>query len=245
MYSDKCTYVFIFILILTGLVFAVDPANPPATMRVTVNKGGETRTFYLERQSIRGANFELVLLDTDGVTQISLDPGPVRTYRGWCEEEPDSYIAAMLLSNGDLRYHVFKGNADDWWDIPSVEYNESAGPDNNFTEIGGTPNQPSGTAYSGASLTICAATLSDFYKDCYQVDVGFDLLIEYVDHFNYSDWVTYGLKAESAINCYNAITPRDMLAEHKLGKVVIRQSDTGLDRSDPQWGIDWWNLNDY
>jgi hypothetical protein len=245
MYGEKCNYVFVFIIILTGFVFAVDPANPPATMRVTVDKGGQTRTFSLDRQSVRGADFEIVLLDADGVTQTTIDPGPVRTYRGWCEEEPDSYVDATLLSNGDLRYHVFKGAVDDWWYDPPFETDEGAAAVNNLTDIGGTPIQPSGTAFPGAFFTAPAANLSSFYSDVYQADVGYDLLVEYVEAFNYSNWETYARKAENAISHYNAIYVRDALAEHKLGKVVVRQSDTGLDRSDTQWGIDWWYINAY
>ena len=108
------TIVVLALVCFAGQSFAViDPANPPATMRGTVDRDGQTRTFYLEKQSVRGADFEIILLGTDGVTQTTIDPGPVRTYRGWCEEEPDSYVEATLLSNGDLRYHVFKGAADD------------------------------------------------------------------------------------------------------------------------------------
>ena len=236
--------VFVF-SISGGICLGVDPANPPESMRVEVDKDGQTRTFYLERYSIRGADFELVLLGVDGTTQTTIDAGPVRTYRGWCEEEPDSIIAAMLLPNGDLRYHVFRGNADDWWHIPQVEYNESAGAENNFTEIGGMPNQPGGEVYPGASFTEPAATLDSFYRDTYQADVGFDLTVEYVDNFNYSDWVTYGRKAESAISRYNAITIRDMFAEHLLGKVVIRQSQAGLDYTNPQWELEWPAINTY
>ena len=232
-------------LVYPAVVEAVDPANPPASMRVTVDKSGQTRTFSLDRQSVRGTDFEIVLLDPDGVGQTTIEPGPVRTYRGWCEEEPDSYVEATLLSNGDLRYHVFKGAADDWWHDPAFETDESALPENNLTDIGGTPIQPSGTAFPSASFTASAALLSSFYQDVYQADVGYDILVEYVDAFNYSNWETYARKAENAVSHYNAIYPRDAMAELKLGKVVIRQSDTGLDRSDPQWGLDWWNVNTY
>ncbi|MHC4960598.1 MAG: hypothetical protein ACYTGA_00540 [Planctomycetota bacterium] len=250
MQQKKMASVMLFVLFFCGLssVFAVDPNNPPASMRVTVDKSGETRTFNLDKYSIRGPNFELVLLGTDGITQTTIDPGPVRNYRGWCEEEPDSYVEATLLPNGDLRYHVFKGPVSGWSYYPALVYDENASPDNNFTEIGGTPVQPSGTEWVGASWTDPAVALAalwetygagmgDLWRTTYQADVGFDLLVEYVDAFNYSDWETYGRKAENAISHYNAIYIRDGLLENQLGKVVIRQSQTGLDYTNGQWGV--------
>jgi len=239
------------VLFLCGssLIFAVDPNNPPASIRVTVDKGGETRTFNLDKYSIRGPNFELVLLDPNGVGQTTIDPGPVRTYRGWCEEEPDSYVEATLLPNGDIRYMVFKGHDYlDWTYEPALVFDENAGPDNNFTEIGGTPVNPNGTAYTNATFIDPDenADLGDFYKTVYQADIGFDLLVEYTDTFDYSDdWAVYGRKAENAISHYNAIYIRDGLMETQLGKVVIRQSQNGLSYENPQWGVEWPAINTY
>ena len=230
----------------------IDPNNPPASMRVTVDKSGEVRTFNLDKYSVRGTDFEVVLLDHDGIGQTTIDPGPVRTYRGWCEEEPDSYVEATLLPNGDLRYQVFKGlAAADWWDTPPSEYDEAAGPSNNFTKIGGTAINPNGTKLAGASWTDPAVALAelwetygagwgDLWLTTYQATIGFDLLVEYVGAFNYSDWAVYGRKAENAITHYNAVYVRDALMEHQLGKVVIRQSQEGLHYTNPQWGVDWW-----
>ncbi len=137
----------------------------------------------------------------------------------------------------------FKGQASDWWQTPPGETNPNAAPSNNFTLINGTPNQPAGTPYPGAGFAAPAATLDSFYLDTYQADVGFDLLVEYTNKFQYSDWATYGVKAEGTISRFNAITLRDILGEFKLGKVVIRQSQAGLDYSNTQWGINWPQLN--
>jgi hypothetical protein len=86
--------------------FAIDPANPPQFMRGTVTYNGQIRTFNLDRYDIRGANFEVVLLDTDGITKLPIDAGPVRTYRGWCEEETDSYVEANCcpMATCDIMY---------------------------------------------------------------------------------------------------------------------------------------------
>ena len=67
----------------------------------------------------------------------------------------DSFAEATLLPNGDLRYHVFHASGEDWWHIPQVEYDQGAGAEGNFAEIGGTPAQPAGTAIG--SFTACAA----------------------------------------------------------------------------------------
>ncbi|HDS84919.1 MAG TPA: hypothetical protein ENN97_06990 [Phycisphaerales bacterium] len=223
----------------------IDPANPPETMRGVVLRNGQIRTFNLEQVSHRGPNFEVIVLDEDGATQLPIDPGPVRTYRGWCEEEPDSYVEATLLPNGDLRYHVFKGNATDWWFNPPYETNDNAAAVNNFTPLGGTPQSPAGAPYPGASFTASAAGLGNLYKTVYQHDIGFDVLVEYMNATNYSDLSSYARKAENAVSHFNAIYTRDLLMEVKLGKVVYRTSNAGLDRSSEQWGIDWWNINDY
>ncbi len=53
-------------------VVPVDPNNPPETLRGTVLKDGQIRTFNLERVSYRGADFEVVLLDTDGVSHANV-----------------------------------------------------------------------------------------------------------------------------------------------------------------------------
>ena len=236
----------------------IDPNNPPASMRVMVDKSGQTRTFNLDKYSVRGPDFELVLIDPiDPNIMTTIDPGPVRHYRGWCEEEPDSYVDATLLPNGDLRYMVFKGHyVEDWAYYPALVYDENADPENNFTPVAGTPVQPSGTKMVGASWTDPAVALAElwetygagmgnFWKTTYQADVGFDLLVEYVDAFNYSDWVTYGRKAENALSHYNGSYIRDTLMEMQLGKVVIRQSRAGLHYTHPQWGVQWPSINHY
>ncbi len=241
------TAVLLTVFSVQGLTPAVevDPANPPETLRGTVLRNGEIRTFNLERVSHRGSNFEAILLAEDGVTQLPIDAGPVRTYRGWCEEEPDSYVEATLLPNGDLRYHVFKGNAADWWYNPPYETNDTATAVNNFIPIDGQPRQPSGLPYPGASFTASAGGLGNLYKTVYQHDIGFDVLVEYMNAIHYSDMTSYVRKAENAVSHFNAIYTRDLLLEVKLGKVVYRTSNAGLDRTDPQWGIDWWNANTY
>ncbi|MCK4998882.1 MAG: hypothetical protein KAS23_05075, partial [Anaerohalosphaera sp.] len=241
--SVKCLVLFVLFLTV-DTSYAVDPDNPPESMRVRVDKSGSPRTFNLEKYSCRGENFELILMGVDGVSMTTIDPGPVRTYRGWCEEEPESYVEATLLSNGDLRYHVFKGASDDWWYDPAFETNENAAAEGNFSEVGGTAVQPKGRAAYGASFTEPAGELDSYYKTAYQADVGFDVLVEYFNKFNYTDLSTYGHKAENAIMHMNGISVRDMLAEHKLGKVVIRQSQNGMDYTNVQWGVDWPRIND-
>ena len=131
---------------------------------------------------------------------------------------------------------VFKGHdVEDWAYYPALVYDENADPDENYTDIGGTPVNPNGTKLSSASWTDTAIALTalwetygagwgDFWLTTYQADVGFDLLVEYVNAFNYTDWETYGRKAENAISHYNGSYIRDGLLEMQLGKVVIRQS---------------------
>ena len=241
--SVKSLVIVILVSALTPPSYAVDPDNPPDSMRVTVDKAGFTRTFSLEKYSCRGDNFELILMDVDGVSMTTLDPGLVRTYRGWCEEEPESYVEATLLKNGDLRYHVFNGASDDWSYDPAFETDENASPEENYTEIGGNPKQPTGRIAYGASYTEPASQLDSYYKTAYQADVGFDILVEYVNQFNYNDLSTYAHKAENAIMHMNGISVRDMLAEHKLGKVIIRQSQNGMDYTNTQWGVNWPQIN--
>ena len=133
----------------------VDANNPPVSMRVTVDKSGEVRTFNLDKYSVRGPDFEVVLLGHDGIGQTTIDPGPVRTYRGWCEEEPDSYVEATLLPNGDLRYHVFKGFAANMGTTllqsPTISLDKSvyySGEDITVTYSGSTGNPTDAIAYS-------------------------------------------------------------------------------------------------
>lgn len=226
---------------LVGSAWAIDPSNPPATLRGTVLKDGQIRTFNLQRKSFRGENFGVFFLLEDGRTLVPIDPGPVRTYLGWCEEESDSLVEATLLPNGDLRYHVFKGNATDWWYRPPFESGENGQAVNNFTPLAGNPQRPSGQPYPTATFTTPAAGLDAVYKTVYQADVGFDVLVDYLNATSFSD-LSLVRKAENAISHFNGFFVRDLLLEVQLGKVVFRTSNEGLTRPWGNWGVDWINF---
>ncbi|MFP6686630.1 MAG: hypothetical protein VB934_18055, partial [Polyangiaceae bacterium] len=120
-----------------------DPLDPPAAMRLTVDKDGELRTFVLDRYSVRAnGGLRMKVVTAQGAEDVDVDPA-IRTYRGWCEEESDSAVSAMLLPSGALRYHVFKGDPRrDWSFIPKEEI-EEAPPEINYVLVGGQAKLPS------------------------------------------------------------------------------------------------------
>ncbi len=84
----------------------IDPANPPEHLRLRLKDGqGKPVTLFLVKHSIRRDDYRVHVCNP-GTKQI--DVGPVRTYRGWCEELPGAMIAAMVQPDGTVLAYALR-----------------------------------------------------------------------------------------------------------------------------------------
>ena len=206
----------------------LDPLDPPATMRITVDKDGELRTLVLDRYSVRaGGSLLMKVVTATDVEDVAVDPA-IRTYRGWCEEESDSYVSATLLPSGSLRYHVFKGDPhNDWLFVPLEEF-ESAPAEINYTVVGGEPIPPATVPLTGATFTATNSNDDPFFRDAYRNHMALIITKAYVDLFTPADWQTVVRKAENSIARMNNTYLRDLLTETYITEILVR-TDTATD----------------
>ncbi len=212
-----------------------DPLDPPAAMRLTVDKDRELRTFVLDRYSVRvNSGLRMKVVTEQGAEDVDVDPA-IRTYRGWCEEESDSAVSAMLLPSGALRYHVFKGDPSrDWSFIPKEEI-EEAPPEINYVVVGGQAKLPSAVPLEGASFTAAGAPDDPFFHDAYRDHMAVIISKDYLTLFSPKDWHTVVRKVESTLARMNATYLRDLLTETQVSEILIRSdvmTDWDVGRAD-------------
>ncbi len=123
MCGDKYSFVLICVLILAGAVYAVDPANPPATLTQTVSDGVETITLQMTLESVRGSNFEVLVQNSSG-TYDTHTPADVSTYIGTVDEYPGAIAAGILKSDGDLWTKVYFDRGYTWFTLGASKYGE-------------------------------------------------------------------------------------------------------------------------
>jgi hypothetical protein len=87
----------------------VPKVAPDGSMRVELLLGDRAATLLLEPHSIRAAGFALVEVGADG-SAVALPGGPVTTYRGTIEDDPDSRVAAGF-AGGRLTAWIDTGEA--------------------------------------------------------------------------------------------------------------------------------------
>ena len=213
----------------------LDPLDPPAKVRLTVDKDGETRTFALDRYSVRANGaIRMKVVTEQGVEDFEVDPA-IRTYRGWCEEEPDASVSAMLLPSGSLRYHVFKGDPKlDWLFLPQEEL-EEAEPEINYAIVGGEALSLSAVPLEGAAFTAANSSGDSFLSDAYRDHIALIISKKYVELFEPEDWHTVVRKAESSIARMNNTYLRDLLTETHITEILVRtdvETDWDIGRSD-------------
>ncbi|MHC4694960.1 MAG: M12 family metallo-peptidase, partial [Planctomycetota bacterium] len=75
------------------------PKSIPDRFIVVVEFEGVLQMLHLERYSVRTSVFRSRIQQADGRI-VEIAPPPIRTYRGFIEGRPDSFVAASLLTGG-------------------------------------------------------------------------------------------------------------------------------------------------
>lgn len=110
-----------------GELFHPDiPAADEADVQIRIPLDGATVTLQLEPRSVRGAGYQLLSQNADGSFD-TLDPGPVRTYRGTVAEHADSGVAASLLDDG-LYARIRLADGSVYWVEPLAKQLPTAAP---------------------------------------------------------------------------------------------------------------------
>ena len=85
------------------------PAQPLApSLTVKVEVDGRTEELLLDQHDLRSPNYQLLVDRGNGVLE-SVQPGRVRTYRGWLKSDPGVDVAATIDVDGNLSATVFDG----------------------------------------------------------------------------------------------------------------------------------------
>ena len=167
-----------------------------------VQQGSHMVTIDFKPYSVRGPNFEVLAQQDDG-TLAAVDSGVVETYIGTVKEHPGAIAAGLVRADGRVFTRVSFEDGMEWY---------SAGGE---ARIKGELNEviwPSlPTLAGGAGGQIYAA------------EVGVDVDSYYIEEFG-------GRSAslemvEYAIVVTNAIYLRDVGIEHRLGRLILRESE--------------------
>jgi hypothetical protein len=166
----------------------------------TVQQGSQTVTIDFEPYSARGPNFEVLTQQDDG-TLVTVNPIAVKTFIGTVREHPGA-IAAGLVRDGRVFSRISFEDGMEWYSVGGEarikgELNEVI-----------WPSLP--TLAGGAGGQVYAA------------EVGVDVDSYYIEEFG-------GRNAslemvEYSIVVTNAIYIRDVGVEHRLGRLVLRES---------------------
>ncbi len=115
--------------LIDSTVVSLDLGGIAATRRsVRVPIDGSIFTLDLRPHSVRSATYEVVVQLSDG-SYVSIEPSPVRTFRGTVAEIEGSVVAASLLDDG-LHARIIFPNGDTYWIEPLAVPNMGALPDN-------------------------------------------------------------------------------------------------------------------
>lgn len=190
-----CLYLVIPLSITLGA-----PAS--AAFEHRVEQGDQTVTINFEPYSVRGPNFEVLAQQDDGALAI-VSPSPVETYIGTVEEHPGAIAAGLIRADGRVFSRISFEDGMEWYSAGGEarikgELNEVIWPS--------LPTLPGG---AGGQV--------------YAAEVGVDVDSYYIEEFG-------GRAAslemvEYAVVVTNAIYLRDVGIEHRLGRVLLRESE--------------------
>lgn len=208
----------------------VDANNPPAAMRIEVEKDGELRTLVLQRYSVwAGGQRHARIVAASGIDDMDLESA-VRNYRGYCEEEPDAIVSAFLPPSGSLRYDIYRGDPKrDWGFVPAEEYDPAKAAEIRFKVIGGQAIPPSAMPLPDATFHATEAGTDPLRQNTYRSHMALLLSKSYLDELKEKDLQRVVHKAESSIARMNATYLRDVFTETHISEIVIRQD------GDPDW----------
>lgn len=183
-------------------------ANPDAIVQV-VNDDGETLTLNLIPYSIRGPQFEVLYQDDSGQL-LPYEPDAPRTYFGTVTEYPDAIVAAMAMSDGELRARIYfdRGHS---FETSDDEVIARAGDEDPV------PVFPTQLYSTWAPVKAATDTV-------YQTVVAIDASNPYTQRFS-SNAETFEA-IEWDIAQFHPLYLRDALLEPTIGRVILRNSST-------------------
>ncbi len=211
------------------------PNGVPDRLAVEIVLDDEPHTIVLDKHSVRGANFEVLLQDdSGGYTRFT--PGPVSTYRGGIRGEPGSVVNASLSSqgldavirraSGAIRYvrPAERRGGSSLHAVSNVDGEETPAcglVDEVHVEVQQDAPAPGPLLVDGTIAVFSAASSQGC--DVMQAELGFDADNSYYVLMG-QDEAAVVAKIEAAVNGLNAIYVRDLLVEYVLGRVIVRTS---------------------
>ena len=167
----------------------------------TVQQGSQTVTIDFEPYSARGPNFEVLTQQDDG-TLVTVNPSVVKTFIGTVREHPGAIAAGLVRADGRVFSRISFEDGMEWY---------SAGGE---ARVKGELNEviwPSlPTLAGGAGGQVYAA------------EVGVDVDSYYLEEFGGRDASLEMVEYSTVVT--NAIYIRDVGIEHRLGRLVLRES---------------------
>ena len=238
------------------------PENPVEQFSVTVEHEGSARVIHFQKHSVRGPNYQL-LVQAAGGELIEVEPGPVRTYRGFIEDEPDAVVAGTLLPSG-LKATVFSDYEPAWSIRPMQSAVSGADRSSHIIYMESDIEQPDLTndkvefrqsedgrklwPYNGAGATVpigawaITGALAHAPYGCTVKQAELSLDIEYLYYVWQGSSITnVEDNIDASINYINTIYVRDCLIEHVLGRVIIRTNQATCPYYDATSLYDCWH----
>jgi len=180
----------------------------PDTVVQSVTYNGETITMRLQKQNLRGANFELLSQNASGGYDAITAVGE-RSYIGSVDDYPDAVSCGVLLDSGEFKGAVYFDRGVTWFTIGnSVNFTraEDYGTFSNF-QISSTPTVTAGQA--GSTM--------------YAYELAVDVDHNYFTSRNSSVASAFET-IEYSVCLVRAIYMRDALLRPYLGRVIVRST---------------------
>ncbi len=167
----------------------------------TVQQGSQTVTIDFEPYSARGPNFEVLTQQDDG-TLVTVNPSVVKTFIGTVREHPGAIAAGLVRADGRVFTRISFEDGMEWYSAGGEarvkgELNEVIWPS--------VPTLPGG---AGGQV--------------YAAEVGVDVDSYYLEEFGGRDASLEMVEYSTVVT--NAIYIRDVGIEHRLGRLVLRES---------------------
>ncbi|MFD2158561.1 Ig-like domain-containing protein [Rubritalea tangerina] len=235
----------------------VNPLDPPHYLRLrSETDDGNEITFFLEKYSVRGERYKVEIRESDGKIR-QLKNGGVRTYRGWCEELPDTLVNAYLNEDGTVAVRLLrpmylngirsslmgpgsysKIDVDDgvFIDVHQLKRKRKNLQTRPYQFISGSPQIQMGKPYSGASYYQPSPGDAPFFTDTTMVDQT--ILTSHTFFGGFTDSELTQADKEAQMNfemsalLYDTASLRDGNECFRLSNVLLVRPVVGLDKKE-------------
>lgn len=181
----------------------------PSTITQSVTHNGETITLQLNKENLRGSNFEVLVQNSSGGYN-TYTPVDERSYIGTVDEYPGAISCGILKDDGTFKGAVYFDRGLTWFTLG-----------NNVTSKRGTDSES--LTFSDAGI-LSAGRLAN-NPTTYEFDVAFDMDYAYYTARNSS--VAACLEGVEFSLCANrALYMRDALLKPMAARIIIRADQT-------------------